>query len=175
MADESKKIEELLFGQTASEFDKTRPLIDDDDIPTGIADLGEPSSGKPYYVDEQIGTLAMQYLLKPDIPEKYYPELSKFILAVDKLSALGNIRREDILRFKILFRMVIRWYKLGLPEIARQHLVEFLFEMQLSRSVEGFFTVWRSTQRSIQEEWAKSTGYGSGRKSGFWSRLFGGG
>jgi len=163
-----EKLREMIFGNKVKEYQEEG----EGKLPTSIPESSSEAE-RPYWVDEQVGFLTIQYLLKPDIPEKYYQEFSKFLLAIDKLTALGNIRREDILRFKLLFSMVIRWYKLGLPQIARQLLAEFLFEMQLSRSVEGFFTVWQSTQRTIQEEWARTSG--GGRRGGFWSRLFGGG
>lgn len=141
--------------------------------------MGPPMEGgmggggeRPYYLDEQVGYMTIQYLLKPDIPEKYHKEFQKFLIAIDKLSALGNINREDVLRFKILFRMVIRWYKLGLAKIARQFLAEFLFEMQLSRSVDGFFTVWQSTQRQEMMQMQGGMGGGGGGSGGILGGIF---
>lgn len=157
-----------LFGEEASNID-----ISDEEEEYQPADISTPVTDKPFWLDEHAGYLNIQYLLKPDIPERYYKELSKYLLAIDKLTALGNIRREDILRFKILFRMVIQWYKLGLPRKARQLLTEFIFEMQLSRSVDGFERVMQATQRSesISEERGRPP---PSRTTGILTRLFGG-
>jgi len=137
---------------------------------------GVTSPDKPYYLDEKVGYNTVIWLLKPDIPEKYRAEFSKFLIAIDKLTALGNIEREDVLRFKILFRLVTRWYKLGLPKYARQYLAEFLFEMQLTRSIDGFERIMQTTtrQETIQGTFPPVGGGGT-RKRGILGRLFGGG
>ena len=106
-----KKIRELIFGEKEEkeEFDIGEKTIKE------MTKVPETSGEAPYYADEQVGFMTIQYILKPDIPRKYYPEFRKFLLMIDKLTPLANISREDILRYKILFRMIVRWYKLGLP------------------------------------------------------------
>ena len=166
----NKKLREMIFGkeEEEEELDKIggeRIIKEMSKVPEG----GET----PYYMDEQAGFTSIQYILKPDIPRKYYPEFRKFLLMIDKLTPLANISREDILRYKILFRMIVRWYKLGLPQVARRYQAEFLFEIQLSRAVGGFERMMQATTRQITIEEGASEAQPS--KGGFLSRLFRGG
>jgi len=164
-----KRLKEMIFG---TEEDKE----DEDLLEQPIREMALPpeNTESPYYMDEQVGFTSLQYLLKPDIPRKYYAEFRKFLLMIDKLTPLAYIQRDDILRFKILFRMIEGWYKLGRPDVARRLQAEFLFEIQLSRAVDGFERVMQATTRQVTVGESEPAAQSSGRR-GILGRFFGGG
>jgi len=165
----NKRLREMIFGEEDKEdsIETEEPLKEMSIPPENIE--------KPYYVDEQIGYTSLQYLLKPDIPRKYYAEFRKFLLLIDKLTPISYITREDILRYKILFRMISSWYRLGLPEVARRYQAEFLFEMQLSRAVDGFERIMQATTRQVTVGEGSEEPHQKPSRVGLLRRLFGGG
>jgi len=166
----NKRLQEMIFG---TEEEKKEDISEQ---PIKEMAIPPENTERPYYMDEQVGFTSIQYLLKPDIPRKYYAEFRKFLLMIDKLTPLAYIQRDDILRYKLLFRMISRWYKLGLPEVARRYQAEFLFEIQLSRAVEGFERVMQATTRNVSvEEGGSVAPTPSGRRRGILGRIFGGG
>ena len=166
----NKRLQEMIFG---AEEEKKEDISEQ---PIKEMSIPPENSESPFYMDEQVGFTSLQYLLKPDIPRKYYAEFRKFLLMIDKLTPLAYIQRDDILRYKILFRIVATYYKLGLPASARRQQAEFLFEIQLSRAVEGFERVMQATIRNVNvEEGGSVAPTPSGRRRGILGRIFGGG
>ena len=72
-----------------------------------------------------------------------------------KISALGFIRRDDILSFLTTYKMVAILLENGVYGYAHELMGEFLMKMQLSRSVGGFWTLYGQRgvdrQESIQK------------------------
>jgi len=92
-----------------------------------------------------------QYILSPDIPEKERKHFEKYYVMFSKIMALGNIERQDVLAFLIAFDEVCMLLEMGLFEEARQIMGRQLMKMQLSRSIQGFHTIWTSGGYTRQE------------------------
>ena len=93
-------------------------------------------------VDEEMAVTAAQFVLKPDIPVTERAYFERFYVMFSKIAALGYIRRDDILAFKITYKMVAMLLENGLYEYAHELMGEFLMTLQLSRSVGGFWTMY---------------------------------
>lgn len=100
-------------------------------MPYGEDDLGK-----------EVAVTVAQFVLKPDIPEHERAYFERFYVMFSKIAALGCIRREDILSFKLTFKMVAILLENGIYDYAHELMGEFLMTMQLSRSVEGFWTLY---------------------------------
>ncbi len=100
--------------------------------------------------DTDVIVSELQYVLQPDIPKRYEGEFRNFLLLFCKIPALANIKREDIPRYKLMFKEIVMYYKIGQPILARQTIAEYLTELQLTRGIDFGFTKWRATQRVEQ-------------------------
>jgi len=90
-----------------------------------------------------------QFVLKPDIPPEEREHFKNFMIMFSKIAALGNIRRQDILKFTIMYNQIVLLLDNGFYDIAREYMGEYLMVMQLTRSVGGFFTLYgQGIQRS---------------------------
>ena len=99
----------------------------------------------PYGEDElgkEVAVTVAQFVLKPDIPEHERAYFERFYVMFSKIAALGCIRREDILAFQLTFKMVAILLENGVYDYAHELMGEFLMTLQLSRSVEGFWTLY---------------------------------
>ncbi|MHA1865402.1 MAG: hypothetical protein ACTSWZ_02755 [Candidatus Heimdallarchaeaceae archaeon] len=89
-----------------------------------------------------------QFVLKPEIPREEKIYFQKFYVLFSKIAALGNIERQDIIQFKILFKIIAILLENGMYDYAHELMAEFLMTLQLSRSVDGFWTLYG--QRGIE-------------------------
>lgn len=110
----------------------------------------------------------LDYLLKVEIPEKYKEEFAKFKPVLTQVLALANIRREDIPRYVNYFDIVVGWYKIGQPIVARKRMARMVVELMLTRSVEFGERKLQTTVRREQ----MLEGFGPEKqekeKKGFW-------
>ena len=121
-------------------------------------------SGYEDDIDKEVSVTVTQFVLKPDIPVKEKAYFMRFYVMFSKISALGFIRRDDILAFKITYKMVAILLENGIYGYAHELMGEFLMTLQLSRSVGGFWTLYgqHGVQRTeevqrIMQRTSKST------------------
>lgn len=99
-------------------------------------------------LDKEMAVTVTQFVLKPDIPIRERAYFQRFYVMFSKISALGYIRRDDILAFKVLYKMVAILLENGIYDYAHELMGEFLMTLQLSRSVGGFWTLYG--QRGVE-------------------------
>jgi len=101
-------------------------------------------------LDKEVAVTIAQFVLKPDIPEQEKAYFQRFYVMFSKIAALGNIQRLDILSFKLTYKMVAILLENGVYDYAHELMGDFLMTLQLSRSVEGFWTLYgqQGVQRS---------------------------
>jgi len=111
-------------------------------------------------LDKEVAVTIAQFVLKPDIPEQEKAYFQRFYVMFSKIAALGNIQRLDILSFKLTYKMVAILLENGVYEYAHELMGDFLMTLQLSRSVDGFWTLYgqQGVQRteSIEKIMAKT-------------------
>jgi len=93
-------------------------------------------------IDKEVSVTVAQFVLKPDIPLKEKAYFMRFYVMFSKISALGYIRRDDILAFKVTYKMVAILLENGIYDYAHELMGEFLMTLQLTRSVGGFWTLY---------------------------------
>ena len=95
-----------------------------------------------------------QFVLNPDVPPEQRKDFIKFYLMFSKTTATSYIEPEDIYRFKLRFRRIAMLYNRGEFEYANELIAEFLMELQLGRSIKGFWTLYgqHGVQRTEQIE-----------------------
>jgi len=101
-------------------------------------------------LDKEVAVTIAQFVLKPDIPEQEKAYFQRFYVMFSKIAALGNIQRLDILSFKLTYKMVAILLENGVYDYAHELMGDFLMTLQLSRSVDGFWTLYgqQGVQRS---------------------------
>lgn len=99
-------------------------------------------------LDKEVAVTVTQFVLKPDIPARERAYFQRFYVMFSKISALGNIRREDVLAFKITYKMVAILLENGIYDYAHELMGEYLMTLQLSRSIGGFWTLYG--QRGVE-------------------------
>jgi len=128
--------------------------------------------GMSYMEGGELVSDTVSYLLSLHVPSPYRDEFHKWLLLVNKVAATGYIEREDIWCFVLLFRIVRGWYRLGDYKSAREYSAEFLFILNLTKSVKGAFLQWMNTVR--QEKITSFPELQSKKRGGILSRIFGG-
>jgi len=103
-------------------------------------------------IEKEVAVTVAQFVLKPDIPEEEKAYFQRFYVMFSKIAALGNIQRRDILSFKLTYKMVAILLENGIYDYAHELMGDFLMTLQLSRSVEGFWTLYgqRGVERTEQ-------------------------
>lgn len=122
--------------------------------------------------DRDMALTITQFLLSPDIPREERENFRKFYVMFSKLMALGNIERYDTLAFLKTFDQIVIFLEMRLFEEARKLEARTLMEMQLTRSHNGFYTLFgqhgidrrETVQRIIDSA-------NSPKAGGFWGRL----
>jgi len=99
-------------------------------------------------LDKAVAVTVAQFVLKPDIPARERAYFERFYVMFSKIAALGNIRREDILAFKVMYKMIAILLENGVYDYAHELMGEFLMTLQLSRSIGGFWTLYG--QRGVE-------------------------
>ena len=110
----------------------------------------QPAYGED--LEKEVAVTVAQFVLKPDIPEEERAYFQRFYVMFSKIAALGNIQRQDILSFKLTYKMVAILLENGIYDYAHELMGDFLMTLQLSRSVEGFWTLYgqRGVERTEQ-------------------------
>jgi len=123
-------------------------------------------------IEKEVAVTVAQFVLKPDIPEEERAYFQRFYVMFSKIAALGNIKREDILSFKLTFKMVAILLENGIYDYAHELMGDFLMTLQLSRSVEGFWTLYgqRGVERTEQIQKLMDR---TRRKKSFKEKIFG--
>lgn len=103
-------------------------------------------------LDKEVAVTVAQFVLKPDIPEEEKAYFQRFYVMFSKIAALGNIQRNDILTFKFVYKMVALLLENGIYDYAHELMGDFLMTLQLTRSVDGFWTLYgqRGVERTEQ-------------------------
>ena len=83
-----------------------------------------------------------EFMLSPAIPMKERQFYEKYYITFSKLMATGYIKRPDIRGFLIENDFIKELLRCGLYEQARERMGRLLSELQLSRSVDGFYTLY---------------------------------
>jgi len=99
-------------------------------------------------LSQDIALTVTQFVLKPEIPKEERIYFKKFYVLFSKIAALGNIERQDIIQFKLLFKMIAILLENGMYDYAHELMADFLMTLQLSRSIDGFWTLYG--QRGIE-------------------------
>ena len=104
---------------------------------------------------QEIPLTTTQFVLSPDIPTREQEYFERFRIMFSKIMALGNIERRDILWFKAAYEEVTLLIKLGLYQEARNVIGEVQMDMQMSRSIDGFQTLFGQHGVERKEEVSK--------------------
>jgi len=120
--------------------------------------------------DRDVALTVTQFLLSPDIPPRERKYFEQFYLMFSKIMALGNIKRSDVFPLILSFEEICMLLDMGLYDEARQLMGKEIMKMQVSRSVDGFQTLYgrgiekrEEVQRILARRKKKSI---SGRISG---------
>jgi len=85
---------------------------------------------------------AVEYILDPSIPASQRKYFERFYVLFTNIMALGNIQRREIFAIILAFDEITLLMEMGLYEEARQLMGRELMKMQVSRSVDGFQTLF---------------------------------
>jgi len=85
---------------------------------------------------------AVEYMLDPSIPASQRKYFERFYVLFTNIMALGNIQRKEIFAIILAFDEITLLMEMGLYEEARQLMGRELMKMQVSRSVDGFQTLF---------------------------------
>ena len=124
-------------------------------------------------LEKEVAVTVAQFVLKPDIPEEERAYFQRFYVMFSKIAALGYIQRNDIISFKLVYKMVAILLENGIYDYAHELMGDFLMTLQLTRSVEGFWTLYgqRGVERTEQiqklMEKTKSRTWGEKLKNAF--------
>jgi len=107
----------------------------------------------PYDFERDIALTVTQFMLSPDIPPSERKHFNKFYLMFSKIMALGNIKRSDVFGIIVTFKEIVALMEMGQYDEARVLMAEEIMKMQVSRSVDGFQTLYgQGVQRTEQIE-----------------------
>jgi len=116
---------------------------------------------------------AVEYMLDPSIPASQRKYFERFYVLFTNIMALGNIQRKEIFAIILAFDEITLLMEMGLYEEARQLMGRELMKMQVSRSVDGFQTLFG--QHGIQRtEHIEKVLARTKRKKGVLSKIAGG-
>lgn len=85
---------------------------------------------------------AVEYMLDPSIPASQRKYFERFYVLFTNIMALGNIQRKEVFAIILAFDEITALMEMGLYEEARQLMGRELMKMQVSRSVDGFQTLF---------------------------------
>jgi len=120
---------------------------------------------------EGIATTAMQYRLSPEVPEEEKKHFREFMVMFSRTVPLANISKEDILKFIITRDMIVMAYEDGLYEYAHELQADYLQQLQLSRAIGGFETLYG--QHGVQRSESLERIAGGAPKKKTWGGRFG--
>ena len=125
------------------------------------------------YTKEGISDEALtvaEYVLDPSIPPKEKKYFDQYYVMFNNIMALGNIKRQEVFAMLIAFEEICMLMEMGLYQEARNIMGRELMKMQVSRSIDGFQTLFgqQGIQRTEHIERVISRSRG---KKGFLSKL----
>ena len=103
------------------------------------------------YSQQNVGDEALtvaEYILDPSIPARERKYFDQYYVMFTNVMALGNIKRQDVFAMLIAFEEICMLFEMGLYRDARNIMGRELMKMQVSRSVDGFQTLFG--QQGIQ-------------------------
>jgi len=103
------------------------------------------------YSQQNVGDEALtvaEYILDPSIPARQRKYFDQYYVMFTNVMALGNIKRQDVFAMLIAFEEICMLFEMGLYRDARNIMGRELMKMQVSRSVDGFQTLFG--QQGIQ-------------------------
>jgi len=111
-----------------------------------------------------------EYVLDPSIPPKEKKYFDQYYVMFNNIMALGNIKRQEVFAMLIAFEEICMLMEMGLYQEARNIMGRELMKMQVSRSIDGFQTLFgqQGIQRTEHIERVISRSRG---KKGFLSKL----
>lgn len=118
-----------------------------------------PTKTPPIFDPSYVAVL--DYFLKIEVPKRYQPEFDKYKPALSQALMLANIEKGDVIRYRDMFKSIIKAYHCGLPENAREWILELIVELALTRSIKGFQQHEISSSRYV----AVTEGLPAGRES----------
>jgi len=92
--------------------------------------------------ERDVALTVTQFLLDPDIPPRERHHFEQFYLMFSKIMALGNIKRQDVFPIILAFEEICMLLEIGLYDEARKLMGKEIMKMQVSRSVDGFQTLY---------------------------------
>lgn len=114
-----------------------------------VKEIG-PYGIRPDDYERDVALTVTQFVLSPYVPSTEREHFSNYIMMFSHTMALGNIERMDILPILFAFDEICMLLEIGLYEEARQIMGRELMKMQVSRSVDGFQTLFG--QQGIQRQ-----------------------
>jgi len=91
---------------------------------------------------EDSSLTAIEYMLDPSIPAKERKYFEDFYVMFTNIMALGNIQRREVFAIILAFDEICLLMNMGLYDEARYIMGRELMKMQVSRSVDGFQTLF---------------------------------
>ena len=85
---------------------------------------------------------AIEYMLDPSIPPSERKYFEKFYIMFTNIMALGNIQRKEVFAIILAFEEIALLMDMGLYDEARYLMGRELMKMQVSRSIDGFQTLF---------------------------------
>lgn len=102
------------------------------------------------FPEKDVGLTLAEYLLNPEVPATFRKEFEKLSMTFSKIMALSNIERYDILALLKTFDQIKLLNEMRLYEEARSRMARLTMEMQLSRGIGGFWTLYG--QRGVERK-----------------------
>ena len=132
-----------------------------------------PGNQYDYGYNQDASLTAIEYMLDPTIPASQRKYFEKFYVLYTNIMALGNIQRKEVFAIILAFDEITALMEMGLYDEARQLMGRELMKMQVSRSVDGFQTLFG--QHGIQRtEHVEKVLARTRRKKGIFSKIAGG-
>lgn len=127
------------------------------------------------YTQPDAGDTALtvaEFILDPSIPPKERKYFDQYYVMFTNIMALGNIKRREVFAMLIAFEEICMLMEMGLYQEARNIMGRELMKMQVSRSIDGFQTLFgqQGIQRTEHIERVISR---SKRKTGLMGRIAG--
>lgn len=116
----------------------------------------------------ELVTDTITFLLSPTIPREYRNEFNRWLLVINKIGATSYIKEDSLLAFLSLFRLIQGYYRAFDYESARETSAEFLFILNLCRSIDGRMLDLLNTIRTEKVSYYPDA---MPQKQGFWKTL----
>jgi len=131
------------------------------------------SEGEDVSYAEDLAATVMQFRLSPDVPDEEKESFRKFMVMFSRTVALANIAKEDIMKFLITKDIIVMAYEDGLYDYAHELQADYLQQLQLSRAVGGFETLYGQHGVQRTESLEKTMGMAPKRKKTWGGKIAG--